>query len=290
MNVAEPRWLHAAITVARDLTATMSQPRWLVHEGERQLHAVVDAVKVGVIHAINAPHAELVQLSALLPGLHSWGGRPVGVGHPKENGTQVSANQPHILPDWRIGTTYNPRVEHHKLVMDVYLSPSRAARVDGGKRMLERIADGDPVEVSIGAFVGTVAESGIYGGRRYHSKWEHVYPDHLALIPEGQRGACTVSDGCGVRAVARAASSRAAEDRSYLVPPDAYAAIRQRPDYVAAPDYSQQLAQRESFRADYMRNYGLASVLAASQPATDDIYVHPPDPYAEALKRRENNR
>jgi len=40
---------------------------------------------------------------------------------------------------------------------------------------------------------------GIKNGKPYQAIWRHITPDHLAILPEGKIGACSVAMGCGIR-------------------------------------------------------------------------------------------
>jgi hypothetical protein len=58
-------------------------------------------------------------------------------------------------------------------------------------------------EVSVGVFVETVITDGEFQGTRYHGLTRKATPDHLAVLPPGQTGACSFSEhGCGIRAYA----------------------------------------------------------------------------------------
>jgi hypothetical protein len=67
--------------------------------------------------------------------------------------------------------------------------------------LLQRIEDGEEIEVSVGVFVETDDEAtGEHDGKPYRGAWRNIKPDHLALLPAGVVGACSREMGCGVRA------------------------------------------------------------------------------------------
>jgi hypothetical protein len=49
-------------------------------------------------------------------------------------------------------------------------------------------------------FVETDEAEGEYEGKKYLGAWHDIVPDHLALLPKTDEGACSVEMGCGVRA------------------------------------------------------------------------------------------
>jgi hypothetical protein len=63
----------------------------------------------------------------------------------------------------------------------------------------DRAEAGKPIEISVGAVVLMEEVEGEYNGQKYNGKWMEVFPDHLALLPAGDIGACSIAMGCGVR-------------------------------------------------------------------------------------------
>ena len=86
--------------------------------------------------------------------------------------------------------------------------------------MIERARAGEMIEVSVGAWVSAERSSGTADGQRYSAVWRDIVPDHLAMLPEGTEGACSVDMGCGApranaerpRAEMRAADAGDEED------------------------------------------------------------------------------
>lgn len=172
----------------------------------------VVALVEGVIHAMNAKNAEFVPEDAYndMTSL-SWNGRPVFIGHPVDDqGRPVSGNTPEVLEALSFGQVFNVGFTDGKLTMEAWLDNERASAVPDGEALLARIAEGKPIEISIGAFI-EIDESAIgsFNGTKYQGKWITIAPDHLALLPEGDEGACSRKMGCGVR-TARGAEIMAA--------------------------------------------------------------------------------
>jgi hypothetical protein len=65
--------------------------------------------------------------------------------------------------------------------------------------VLVAVKASQPVEVSVGVFTDEDEDEGEYNGEQYSAIAKNHRPDHLALLPGGV-GACSVEDGCGIRA------------------------------------------------------------------------------------------
>lgn len=160
----------------------------------------VVALVEGVIHAMNASDPELVKYETFSKFPEGWNGRPVFVGHPMKNGRPIPGNTPDTLEALSIGQVFNASIKKSKLVMEAWIDNERAAAVPDGPALLERVTAGDPIEISIGAFVDFEGPGGEYNGKEYADEWTSITPEHLALLPEGTTGACSRDMGCGVRA------------------------------------------------------------------------------------------
>lgn len=188
----------------REAAGTVGKPKKDVFEGREHVVLPVVALVEGVIHASNAPDPEFVAASEFEKTALSWNGRPVVYDHPTNKaGEKVSANDPKVLAKHRIGTIFNARVEKGKLLMDAWIDPV-LAKERGAEELLNRAAAGETLEVSVGTFVDTFSKKGTHNGRAYSSVWSGITSDHLALLPKGIEGACSVKMGCGTRAAAAA--------------------------------------------------------------------------------------
>lgn len=154
----------------------------------------------------NAATPELIPADVLTFATESRNNRPVVMGHPKRNGEYVSANKyPELLEQYCFGHVFNAAYsEESKTVScEIWLDPARAIIVDsrlGGsnaQRVIERLKNGEMVEVSEGNFVVTERTSGVYDGKEYGAIWRLCIGDHLAVLNENQKGACSIEDGCG---------------------------------------------------------------------------------------------
>lgn len=164
---------------------------------ERLIVPVVAMVAESVIHPMNRPAPELVtsQAMASCPG-PAWDNCPVVPDHPSND--TGSANTPDHLEAHCFGQLFNTRFEDGRLRTEAWLDVQRAAELGGDpQRVVERCQEGEMVEVSIGCYVYGEEATGTHNGRDYAFVWHQVLPDHLAMLPEGVKGACSIEGGCG---------------------------------------------------------------------------------------------
>jgi hypothetical protein len=189
-------------------------------------HIVVPVVALieGVIQGVTADNPELALASEFGRFPASWNGRPVTIDHPyvlssggsegdassDSNGAatasdvvRVSASSsPEILQDFQVGFVFGTHLKEGtkpKLMMEVWLDPVKMSKhSEASRALLAKIKRGEQVEVSTGLFTGVEPQSGEFDGKQYDGIWRGVVPDHLALLPEGLTGACSIEDGCGV--------------------------------------------------------------------------------------------
>lgn len=165
---------------------------------EHVIAPIVMLVGDSIIFPINAEHPEFVPADVLGVAPAGWNGRPLMSGdHPSDGVTMLSANIPVVLEGQQFGSLFNARFENNRLQGEVWIDPARAAVVPDGLEILQRIKDGKPVEISVGAFVVIERTAGQHNGQDYGSIWREVVPDHIALLREGLIGACSIEMGCG---------------------------------------------------------------------------------------------
>jgi hypothetical protein len=163
-------------------------------------HLVVPVVALveGVIHPSNAETPELalsVEFGKIPSG---WNGRPLVMDHPSIDGHPAEANSPNILEDYQLGLIFNTHVEDGKLKTEAWIDLDRIETLGGDfERTVARINNGEVVEVSTGFFADVENVGGTYGGKRYAGVYRNFVPDHLAILPQGKIGACSVEGGCG---------------------------------------------------------------------------------------------
>lgn len=157
----------------------------------------------GVHHGSGGATLYTKEVLSFLPD--QWNGRPVVVfytedgqiDHPKDkDGNLISANSPAVTNKATIGIIYNTRYDNG-LKADVYINEEKLKAISGAAHA--SIISGQMLEVSIGTYEIREETSGEWKGEKYTSVTVNIISDHLALLPGGQ-GACSVADGCGIRA------------------------------------------------------------------------------------------
>lgn len=202
-------------------------------------HLVVPVVAlVGdtVIYASNAPGPELVLLSeiSITPG--GWNGRPVVPGHPT-NATG-SANEPTWLESQCFGIVFNSRIEDGRLKLDAWLDTARAAEIgDDAQDIVVRCSAGETVEISVGAYIAAEQTAGTWDatGQDYVGIWRYIVPDHLAMLPDGVIGACSVELGCGAPRVATLANVNQNQTGEIVMSTDQRSMLRRFLSALASP-------------------------------------------------------
>ena len=169
-------------------------------DGREYLVVPVVALVEGVLQAMNAPTPELALVEEFGKVPDSWNGRPIVMNHPVVNNIPVSANSPAVLEEYQFGLVFNARIEDSSLKVEAWLDKAKIESLGGEVAdTLDRINNGDLVEVSTGLFTGTEVSKGRFNGREYQAIWRNIIPDHLAFLSDGVLGACSGEDGCGVR-------------------------------------------------------------------------------------------
>jgi len=164
-------------------------------QGRKHLVVPVVMMTEGVHRGSHGPILHLAEELGKFPG--AWDGIPVCVNHPSDGDGHVSANSPGIIDEWVIGRVFNTQMDGKKLRAEAWLDPELLARMS--PEALEAIGKGLPMDVSVGVFTDEDMQVGDWNGERYVAVARNHRPDHLALLPGGT-GACSWSDGCGVRA------------------------------------------------------------------------------------------
>lgn len=172
-----------------------------------QIHLNFKSNKKGVL---NKNNTLVVPVTLMVEGVHngshgpilhkinelgkvpsSWDGIPITIGHPKQEDKYISANKPELI-DLAIGRVYNTRVEGEKLISEAWINKSMI-----NEELLNKIEQGEEIEVSIGAYPEYREEEGFYNDEFYESIAVNYRPDHLAVLID-QQGACSCKDKCGI--------------------------------------------------------------------------------------------
>lgn len=127
----------------------------------------------------------------------SWDGIPISVSHPQADGSFVSANSPEVIEKQTVGRIFHTFVDGKKLKAECWIDVEKIKTVS--PLAYEMIQKMYPLEVSIGVFSDDEPAEGEWNGESYTFIAHNHRPDHLALLP-GEHGACSWSDGAGIRA------------------------------------------------------------------------------------------
>lgn len=187
-------------------TGRVGRVNW---NGRDHLTVPVVMMVEGVVHAVNSDAPEFVSAEELAITPQQWNGRACFAGHPATNGAQVSANSPDVLAR-SFGVVFDTATEQdilsgRRLTCTAYLDIAKAKEVGPeAYGVVVRLAAGEVVEVSVGCYVIAKERSGQHDGKPYRRVWTDIVSDHLAFLPRGQRGACSVAAGCGANRAASA--------------------------------------------------------------------------------------
>jgi hypothetical protein len=139
-----------------------------------------------------------------------WNGVDLVVSHPRDQltGQPISAEDRRAEP-FKVGHVANDRVRDDgarqgTAVIDKALCKARSPELFQLLNAASNGASVGPIEVSTGIFTETAPEHGWDGrtGEPYTTRVVSMRPDHLAILLR-EKGACSVSQGCGLGVNAR---------------------------------------------------------------------------------------
>lgn len=161
--------------------------------GRAYLVAPVTSIVPGILNGSDGPGLYTAEENSRNPS--AWNGLPIVLHHPIEDGRHVSARSPDISQKQELGRIFNSRSEAGRLRHDAWFDEelTRKRSPDTYAKLLA----GEPIEVSTGLWTGKEPKNGTFNGKSYVWVARDYAPDHLAVLP-GNKGACSVEDGCGV--------------------------------------------------------------------------------------------
>lgn len=164
----------------------------VVQEKDKQYLVVPVVMMLEGVHS--GSHGAVLHTSDVLSNnVNAWNGVPVTVGHPTRDGQYISANEKDVKT---VGFVRNTKWEDNKLKAEAWLDEQKI--IAESPQALQYIKEGRALDVSIGSYTKEISEQGEYNGENYIAVAHGHTPDHLALLP-GENGACSWTDGCGVR-------------------------------------------------------------------------------------------
>jgi hypothetical protein len=196
------------ITLQFSGNATTGQVKEITHAGRRYLVSPVVALREGILNDIYVSEAEFGKFAS------SWQGRPVPIAHPKAGGLPTSANTPDIWATDVLGHLWNVAVGGGALKGEIWIDLDKAQLMgERATAIVNKLRQGDPLEVSTGYFCEMEATPGTFNGSAYGGIARNIRPDHLALLPD-EVGACSWADGCGTpRVNSQEESSMSADEQ-----------------------------------------------------------------------------
>jgi hypothetical protein len=162
-------------------------------------HLIVPVIALlgdSVVRPMNSDGPMFVPAEELQVAPAGWNGRPIVAGHP-ESGLG-SANTPENLEALSFGKMFNTIYQDGKLRTEAWINLERALELGGeAQDVVDRLQDGEMVEISVGVYSTLEESPGIHDGKPYAYKWHNLTPDHLAMLPANSTGACSIESGCG---------------------------------------------------------------------------------------------
>ena len=181
-------------TIYQTIKINNYTPEVKIHQGRKHLVVPVVMMVEGVHHGSNGQIFH--SADELSRHIGAWNGIPIVINHPTEDGQAISANSPDVIDRETVGRVYNTRFESGKLKAEAWLDETQMGHVS--PEAFVYIREKKPLDVSVGVFTDDEAIEGTWNNEAYTAISRNHRPDHLALLPGGV-GACSWSDGCGVR-------------------------------------------------------------------------------------------
>ena len=166
-------------------------------DGRDYLVAPLTMIVPGVLNGSKG--ALFYPLSEITENYLAWNNLPIVVNHPTDDfGKPCSARSPKILEKFGIGVVFNTQVSD-RLIAEGWFDVEKTRRLS--PTTFDKLQRGEVEELSTGLFTRNYpvqnGEEAQYNGKPYTHVARNYRPDHLAILPTS-KGACSVSDGCGV--------------------------------------------------------------------------------------------
>lgn len=193
---------------------------------------------------------------------NAWNHKPIVVNHPMLGGKGISACDPKVVENQKIGLLFNT-VFDGRLKTESWLDIEKTDKVDS--RILPAIRAGKMIEVSTGLYFDPEKAPGTWNSENYGVIVRNILPDHLAILPD-EVGACSVKDGAGL--LRNADGSEVSYDdvreqlRSLLMPPKSNGEYPSPYVYIADvfPKYTVYESNSKSWRISYTVKDGKVSL------------------------------
>jgi hypothetical protein len=126
-----------------------------------------------------------------------WNHKPIVVYHPELNGHGISACDPVVVNQRKVGVMMNTAWDGKlkRLKSEAWIEKTRAETIDG--RIFAALKKKEMMEISTGLFSDLEKSTGQWNGEDYDGIVRNIRPDHLALLPD-KIGACSIAKGAGL--------------------------------------------------------------------------------------------
>lgn len=168
-------------------------------EGRKYLAVPMVMMVEGVLNGSEGPLFYPSEELAKVPQV--WNMKPVVVNHPTMNGKSLSACEPAVIENHKVGMIMNTSFDGRRLKAEAWVEPDRLEAIK--PQVKEAIEKGRMMEVSTGLFTENENKAGTFKGVSYKAIARNLRPDHLAILPDSI-GACSIADGAGLLRVNRA--------------------------------------------------------------------------------------
>jgi hypothetical protein len=149
------------------------------------------------------PVREQVMNTYLLPAseIHpeDWNGTPISIRHASMNNGSVQVDNPDVPI---VGQVMNASWDelNKRMLGEYWFDEAETMRYPEGQVILTSIKNGKMIETSTAYWADEeyVQNGARFNGRSYKTIHRNPKPDHVAVFPDNQIGACSIQDGCGV--------------------------------------------------------------------------------------------
>jgi hypothetical protein len=99
------------------------------------------------------------------------------------------------------GQLFNSQFDDGRLKTEVWADVEKVDKL--GSDFIANAEAGIMMENSVGVFMTLQEVSGVRNGKSFGGIWRDIVPEHLAVLPQGVKGACGIADGCGANRLAK---------------------------------------------------------------------------------------